>query len=117
MACSSSPNRLVCPVTSKEAPELGQAAVEIAESIGDGHGALACSAEYDTSRPPGARGTALNCMENNQNALAPPARISFSASAQKFVLFARSAPTCSTYSCQLFSISSLKRSGSVPSRI
>src|SRR5439155_10000011 len=46
----------------------------------------------------------------------PPARISFSASVQNGVFFAMSAPTCSTYSCQLFSISSLKSCASVPSR-
>src|SRR6266516_1675398 len=42
--------------------------------------------------------------------------ISLSASAQNGVLLATSCPTCSTYSCQLFSISSLKSCGSVPSR-
>src|SRR5881394_2278179 len=52
----------------------------------------------------------------SQNTLLPPARISFSASPQNDVLFAISAPTCSTYSCQLFSISSLNSCGSVPSR-
>src|SRR5437764_6193687 len=52
----------------------------------------------------------------SQNTLLPPARISFSASAQNDVPFAISAPTCSTYSCQLFSISSLNSCGSVPSR-
>src|SRR6059058_1743695 len=52
----------------------------------------------------------------SQNTLLPPARISFSASAQNGVLLAISAPTCSTYSCQLFSISSLNSCGSVPSR-
>src|SRR5256714_11277726 len=51
-----------------------------------------------------------------QKILLPPPRISFNASAQNDVLFAISAPTCSTYSCQLFSISSLKSWGSVPSR-
>src|SRR5207237_135386 len=45
-----------------------------------------------------------------------PARISFRASVQNGVLLAISAPTCSTYSCQLFSISSLNSCGSVPSR-
>src|SRR6266853_1612624 len=57
-----------------------------------------------------------NPQRQSQNTLLPPARISFSASAQNDVLFAISAPTCSTYSCQLFSISSLKSCGSVPSR-
>src|SRR6266480_3636505 len=55
-------------------------------------------------------------QRQSQNTLFPPARISFSASAQNGVVFASSAPTCSTYSCQLFSISSLKSWGSVPSR-
>src|SRR5881392_3975480 len=57
-----------------------------------------------------------NPQRQSQNTLLPPARISFSASAQNDVLFAISAPTCSTYSCQLFSISSLNSCGSVPSR-
>src|SRR2546423_919767 len=57
-----------------------------------------------------------NPQRQSQNTLLPPARISLSASAQNAVLFAISAPTCSTYSCQLFSISSLNRCGSVPSR-
>src|SRR5207253_3816275 len=52
----------------------------------------------------------------SQHTLFPPARISFHASAQNDVPFASSAPTCSTYSCQLFSISSLNSCGSVPSR-
>src|SRR5947207_1373365 len=55
-------------------------------------------------------------QRQSQNTLLPPARISFSASPQNDVLFAISAPTCSTYSCQLFSISSLNSCGSVPSR-
>src|SRR2546430_6068364 len=57
-----------------------------------------------------------NPRRQSQNTLLPPARISFSASAQNDVLFAISAPTCSTYSCQLFSISSLNSCGSVLSR-
>src|SRR5436190_2036716 len=57
-----------------------------------------------------------NPQRQSQNTLLPPARISFSASAQNDVPFAISAPTCSTYSCQLFSISSLNSCGSVPSR-
>src|SRR2546430_240279 len=55
-------------------------------------------------------------QRQSQNTLLPPARISFSASPQNDVLFAISGPTCSTYSCQLFSISSLNSCGSVPSR-
>src|SRR6266480_464083 len=55
-------------------------------------------------------------QRQSQNTLLPPARISFSASPQNDVLFAISAPTCSTYSCQLFSISSLNSCGRVPSR-
>src|SRR5438445_12576528 len=52
----------------------------------------------------------------NQNTLLPPARISFNASVQNGVALARSVPTCSTYSCQLLSISSLKTCARVPSR-
>src|SRR3989442_3775692 len=52
----------------------------------------------------------------NQNTLLPPARISFNASVQNGVALARSVPTCSTYSCQLLSISSLKTCAKVPSR-
>src|SRR6059058_915785 len=55
-------------------------------------------------------------QRQSQNTLLPPARISFNASPQNDVLFAISGPTCSTYSCQLFSISSLNSCGSVPSR-
>src|SRR5881394_3788292 len=57
-----------------------------------------------------------NPQRQSQNTLFPPARISFNASAQNDVPFASSTPTCSTYSCQLFSISSLNSCGSVPSR-
>src|SRR5438876_2575881 len=67
------------------------------------------------SRPPGP-GAALTATQYNQNTLLPPARISFNASVQNGVVLARSAPPCSTYSCQLFSISSLKSWPSVPSR-
>src|SRR2546430_8321705 len=55
-------------------------------------------------------------QRQSQNTLLPPARISFNASPQNDVLFAISGPTCSAYSCQLFSISSLNSCGSVPSR-
>src|SRR5881296_351139 len=51
-----------------------------------------------------------------QKILLPPARISFRASLQNGVPLAMPAPICSTYSCQLFSISSLKSCGRVPSR-
>src|SRR6266576_3223382 len=87
--CSSSARRAAFPSTSKKAPELGEATIETGKTISESH----------------------------ENSVFPPARISLRASVQYGVLCAISRPTCSTYSCQLLSISSLKSWGSVPSRM
>src|SRR6059058_399693 len=98
MVRSSSAKRRLFPSTSKEAPEVRQTTLEFLEAVGKSHVSFPepCSI--------------------TQKTLLPPARISLRASAQNVVVLASSAPTCSTYSCQLFSISSLNSCGSVPSR-
>src|SRR5881394_184153 len=98
MVRSSSAKRRLFPSTSKEAPEVRQTTLEFLEAVGKSHVSFPepCSI--------------------TQKTLLPPARISLRASAQNVVVLASSAPTCSTYSCQLFSISSLNSCGNVPSR-